>query len=877
MRHCLSIAMALAGMATAVFGVLPAAGAHGELRLEDTSPAPGFRREIEPILAEHCLKCHGSTTQKADLDLRSPATIERGGVSGPAIVRGASSKSLLYEQISKRVMPPAKAAKLTTEQVRVIAQWIDAGAPGDGVATGSPPGNSVPTHWAFQPPVKSAIPTVKQGADENTPVDAFILAKLEAKGMTFSPRAAKWKLIRRASFDLTGVPPSPAEIEDFRADASPGAYSRLIDRLLASPLYGERWGRHWLDNAGYADTHGGDNDLGTIKENKDIWKYRDYVVRSLNADKPFDRFITEQLAGDEQVDWRNEAHYSAETLEKLAATGFLRNIPDDTNEAELNRPLERNEIVGRVTESVASNLLGLTFNCARCHNHKYDPVTQEEYYKLIACFTPVYDPGRWKLPGDRCLPEVPLGEAKAAEEHNAAIDRSIYAEVMKGAAVRKAVEERVRSSRYGSLPEEVRSDLRDALAAAAEKRTEVQKYLVEKLGPLIEVAPGDVDKALSGAEKTVMKAIAEKAATIARGKRTHGSIQAVWEDGAAASATRILRRGDWAVPLASVAPGVPAVLSRGGQSDLVRPSDTKGTSSGRRLALARWLIARDNPVVARVLVNRIWQHHFGTGIVATPDNFGLKGAAPSHPELLDWLAVDLIENGWRLKRLHKLIMTSAVYLQSSARTAASESSRTSILDPANVLLGRMPLRRLEAEAMRDAILAVSGQLERRIGGSPTPLASRPDGLVLVSASNPVAANRRSLYLFARRNYPVGLLDVFDFPIMALNCTRRPTTATPLQSLAALNSEFVQDQAAAFAERVRSETSSADHTASVERAYLLALGRSPSAGELQLCARSLERQAAVYRDMNVLHEQAEHRAIEGLCHMLLCSNEFLYIE
>jgi hypothetical protein len=870
--------MAVAGMATAVFAVLPAEVADSELRLEGTSPAPSFRRVVEPILAEHCLKCHGSATQKADLDLRSPATIEKGGVSGPAMVRGASSKSLLYEQISKRVMPPGKAAKLTAEQVRVIASWIDAGAPGDGAATGSPPKSSGLRHWAFQPPVKLAIPTVKQGAEQNTQVDAFILAKLEAQSISFSPRAAKWKLIRRASFDLIGLPPSPGEIENFLADTAAGAYNRLIDRLLASPLYGERWGRHWLDNAGYADTHGGDNDLGTIKENKEIWKYRDYVVRSLNADKPFDRCITEQLAGDEQVDWRNEAHYSAETLEKLVATGFLRNVPDDTNEAELNRPLERNEIVGRVTESVASNLLGLTFNCARCHNHKYDPVTQEEYYKLVACFTPVYDPGRWKLPGERCLPEVPLGEAKSTENHNAAIDRSIHAEVMKGAAVRKTAEERVHSSRYGALPEGLRTDLRDALAATAEKRTEVQRYLVRKLGPLVEVVPGDVDKALSADEKTVIKTFTEKAAALARGKRTHGSIQAVWEDGGAASATRILRRGDWAAPLASVAPGVPAVLSREGRSDLARPSDTKGTSSGRRLALARWLTARDNPLVARVVVNRIWQHHFGIGIVATPDNLGLKGAVPSHRELLDWLAVDLIENGWRLKRLHKLIMTSAVYIQSSTRTAASESARASKLDPANVLLGRMPMRRLEAEAMRDAILAVSGQLERRIGGAPTPLASRADGLVVVSGNNSVAANRRSLYLFARRNYPVGLLDVFDFPIMALNCTRRPTTATPLQSLAALNSEFVQDQAAAFAERVRSETSSsADPTASVERAFLLAFGRRPAGGELQLCVRSIERQAAVYRGTKVAPDQAQNRAMEGLCHMLLCSNEFLYIE
>jgi cytochrome c553 len=877
MGHRLSITMGFAVTAVAILSVFSTARAFGDGREDRTSSVPSFSREIEPVLAANCLKCHGATMQKADLDLRSPTTMEKGGVSGPAIERGASSKSLMYEQISKRIMPPGKAAKLSDEQIRLIARWIDAGAPADVVAS-VPSRLSAETHWAFRPPVKAAIPSVKGRTAVSSAIDSFILGRLEAKGSALSQRAASRTLIRRATFDLTGLPPTPEEIDGFLADTGPDAYNRLIDRLLASPAYGERWGRHWLDNAGYADTHGGDNDLGTIKENKDIWKYRDYVVRSLNADKPFDCFITEQLAGDEQVAWRNEARYTSETIDKLVATGFLRNVPDDTNEAELNRPLERNEIVGRVTESVASNLLGLTFNCARCHNHKYDPVTQEEYYKLVACFTPVYDPGKWKLPAERCLPDVPLGEAKAAALQNAAIDRSIELEQKKGAAVRNQAEEHARSSRYALLPEALRGDLRAALAVASEKRTEIQKYLAEKLGPLVEVTAADVERALSTADKAILKTVAEKSAALAAGKRAHGSFQAVWEEGAAPSATRILRRGEWTAPLAVVEPGFPAALCQTGQTVVARPIETKGNSSGRRLALARWLTSPDHPLVARVVVNRIWQHHFGTGIVATPDNFGLKGAPPSHPELLDWLAVDLIEHGWRLKRLHRLIMTSSVYLQSSTRAGLNGSSRAEVLDPGNELLGRMSLRRLEAEALRDAVLAVSGRLERRIGGAPTPLVSRADGLVLVATNDPVAANRRSLYLFARRNYPVGLLDVFDFPIMALNCTRRPTTATPLQSLAALNSEFVQDQAVAFAERVRSESGlSAGLAVSVERAFLLGFGRPPLPAELRLCVQSFERQAEEYRSLKVPDKQAEDRALQGLCHMLMCSNEFLYIE
>jgi Protein of unknown function (DUF1553)/Protein of unknown function (DUF1549)/Planctomycete cytochrome C len=863
--------------AAAILSGYVAARADGDPRAERKPPAPSFRREIEPILARHCLKCHGPATRKADLDLSNPATMEKGGASGPAIERGASSKSLLYEQISKHVMPPGKAAKLSAEQVGLFARWIDAGAPSDLTAS-EPAAVAAPLHWAFRPPVKSAIPAIKGPAEIRTVVDAFIVARLEAKGLKLSPESEKRKLIRRATFDLVGLPPTPEEIECFLADRASDAYERLIDRLLASPAYGERWGRHWLDGAGYTDTHGGDNDLGTIKVNKDIWKYRDYVVRSLNADKPFDQFITEQLAGDEAVEWRNDASYKPETLDSLIATGFLRTVPDDTNEAELNRPLERNEIVGRVTESVASNLLGLTFQCARCHNHKYDPVTQEDYYRLLACFTPVYDPGRWKLPGERCLPDVPPGTVKAIALHNAAIDRRIEEVRKPCVAARQAAEARARSRRFAALPEAIRADLRTALAVAKEKRNEVQKYLAEKLGPLVQVSQTEVDQALTADERAVVKKAEERSAALVAQKKSSGSFPAVWEDGAGPSATHILRRGEWSAPLGSVAPGFPAALCQSGRNTLARPSDTRGGSSGRRLALARWLCACDHPLSARVLVNRIWQHHFGAGIVATPDNFGVKGAPPSHPELLDWLAVDLVEHGWKLKRLHRLIMTSAVYRQSSKRARADEPSRGETVDPANVLLFRMPLHRLEAEAMRDAVLAVSGELNHTMGGRPTPLVSGADGLVRVSGENRPAALRRSLYLFARRNYPVGLLDVFDFPIMALNCTRRPTTATPLQSLAALNSEFVQDHSVRFAERVRSESGAGgDRAAWVKRAFLVSLARPPSPSESRTCIDSLSEQAAVYRAQPATREQADALALTGLCHMLLCTNEFLYIE
>jgi hypothetical protein len=803
--------------------------------------------------------------------------MEKGGVSGPAIVLGAASKSLLYENVANHTMPPGKAAKLTAEQVRLIGRWIDAGGRSD-LSEPRFDSTSAPTHWAFVPPVKRATPVLRDGGRAKTPIDAFVLAKLEAKDLAFSPESDKHTVIRRATFDLTGLPPTAQEIDHFLADNTPNAYDHLIDRLLASPAYGERWGRHWLDNAGYADTHGGDNDLGTIKTNTNIWKYRDYVVHSLNSDKPFDRFLIEQLAGDEVVEWRTASRYTPETLDALVATGFLRNVPDDTNEQELNRPLERNEIVGRVTESVASNLLGLTFNCARCHNHKYDPVTQQDYFRLVACFTPVYDPGRWKLPAQRMLPDVPPSEAASIAAENGKIDDQLAAIQRQVAAVRHVGDDRAKTSRYAAVPAVLRDDLRAALAAPTGKRTAIQSYLAAKLGPLVQIAPADIERALSVEDKAQLKTLDERAAALAAQKRSHGTIQAVWEDGISPSSTRILKRGDWTTPLAAVEPGFPAVLCSPSTKDSRSTGQVNRASTGRRLALARWLTSVDHPLTARVVVNRIWQHHFGVGIVATPDNFGVKGVVPTQPELLDWLAVDFVEHGWTLKRLHKLIMTSAVYRQSSRRGGADKTTQAESVDPANDLLGRMPLRRLEAEAVRDAILAVSGQLDRRIGGLPTPLVSRPDGLILVDASNPAAANRRSLYIFARRNYPVGLLNVFDFPIMALNCTRRPMTATPLQSLAALNSEFILEQAAAFADRVRSEAGPAEPLAAlVDRAFVLAFARRPSPNERRVCVESLERQRDDYQTEKASPAEAARKALVGLCHMLLCGNEFLYVE
>jgi hypothetical protein len=645
------------------------------------------------------------------------------------------------------------------------------------------------THWAFRPPVRPGMPSVRNAVRIRTPIDAFVLARLEATGQSFAPEADRRTLIRRATFDLIGLPPTPLEVDAFLTDPSPDAYERLIDRLLASAHYGERWGRHWLDVAGYADTLQSDNDFGIVNVHEGMWRYRDWVVQNINGDRPFDRFLTEQLAGDELIDWRTGLPAAAREL--LIATSFLRNAIDNTNEMELNRPLDRDEVLIRTMELVGSGLLGLTLECCRCHDHKFDPIPQQDYYRLKACFTPAYNPARWRQPRNRYL-------VLNVEPHQLA-----------GAVVALV------TGRH-------QPGLR--LAAAAQVRAAATRLETEKF-------------------------------------------PALWEDGPPPE-THVLKRGSVSNPGPAVEPGFLRVL---GTSALSRPAHTRGATSGRRLALARWLTAPHHPLTARLYVNRLWMHHFGRGLVATPDNFGTQGSPPSHPELLDWLAREFMDGGWTTKRLHRLLMTSTVYRQSSA---VSESRNPQALE----LLSRMPLRRLEAEAVRDAVLATSGRLDRTVGGPPVPLDSRPDGLTTVSAkaAPPGGPQRRSLYVLARRNYPVSLLDAFDFPLMSVNCTRRTNTATPLQSLHLLNSEFVAAQAAAFADRVAAATGP-DLARQVTFAFRLVLARPPSKGEINDCAEHLRTQAGHFRAAGEPTDRADRRALAGLCQMLFCTNEFLYVD
>jgi hypothetical protein len=842
-----------------------------------------YENVIQPMITAACGECHGDNKRKADLDLRSKAAMLKGGESGPALVPGSAEKSLIYQMVRDGKMPPRKDAKLTSKQIGLLKTWIDAGAhaPKVGVARTIAPGDRVTDEarkfWAFQKPVRPPMPVVRQAERVRTPIDAFILAKLAAKGLGLAPDADRITLLRRVSYDLLGLPPAPADIDSYLADDRPDAYERLLDRLLASPHYGERWGRHWLDAAGYVDTLGLDNDAAlTYSGVEEIWRYRDYVVRSLNEDKPYDRFLTEQLAGDELEDWRSVEKFTPQIIDHLTATGFLRTAADSTFAMDI--PAERYDVLHRTLDVMATNLLGLTVGCARCHDHKFDPIPQEEYYRLEACLMPAFNPDSWVRPGERHFDDVSANDKEGILHHNAVLDGQVAYLNRQLAELRRPHQQKLFEAKLAAVPEVLRADVRAALAVAPDKRSEVQKYLAAKLGPMLRVVPEEVRKALNVTELARSEQLMRLAADLGKRKQSFGKIVGAY-DVKPAAVTRLLRRGDHLSPGREVQPGFVAALTNGKDTALLAPPAPAAKSSGRRTALARWLTRPEHPLTARVIVNRVWQHFFGEGIVATPENFGHSGARPTHPELLDWLATEFVRGGWRLKPLHKLILSSTVYRQASARSpAAATQPDPERIDPANTLLWRARLRRAESEVIRDAILAVSGQLDQTMGGPPIPVESRPDGMIVVEAKKlltPTAQWRRSLYLFARRNYHVTLLSVFDQPIVATNCTRRTTSTVPLQALTLLNDAFMLEQAEHFAARVTRMAGTVPDR-QIEEAFRLALARRPTDSESAWSTGLLERQTQRYMEQKLSPPQAGQKALASLCHMLLCASEFLYL-
>jgi hypothetical protein len=749
-------------------------------------------------------------------------------------------------------------------------------------------GDDAAEHWAFRPPSRPKIPVVRN-AEVRTPIDAFLLARLEAARLTFTPVADRITLLRRAFLDLWGSPPAPEDVDAFLADTSANAYERVLDRLLASPRFGERWARHWLDVAGYADTVGFDIDAALIFQAEGKWRYRDYVIAAFNRDMPYDQFVREQLAGDELTDWRTARAFTPEIRDKLIATGFLRNARDETHEPESNIPLIFYGVLHNTLDIAGTSLLGLTLQCARCHDHKFDPISQKEYYQLMAFLTPAYNPRDWRAVypwkagiKDRALPDVSAAEKDEIERHNRIIDAKAAALTEQIAGIRRPHELRLRQTKLQAVPEPIRADTAAALDTPAEKRNEVQKYLAGKFEGMLRVTSQEIDRALSDSERKTVAGLQDRIAALSKERKSVGKIQALYDVGPP-PATFLLRRGNHETPGKEVKPGFPSALCETGRAAPTAVPVEK--SSGRRLAMAQWLTephSRPSALLARVMVNRLWQHLFGVGLVATPENFGLSGEPPTHPKLLEWLSQEFADTGWRIKPMLKLMMMSTAYRQAS-RTSDGLKIRPAVdpdkVDPANKLLWKMRLRRLEAEAIRDSLLSVSGRLDATMGGPPVMIKWLPDGMVVLdkkALSAPAAADRRSIYLLFRRAYNLSFLGVFDQPLVAVTCTRRDTSAVPLQALAMMNDTFVAEQAVHFAGRVRGLASGSRDKA-IRTAFRLALARSATATEVEICSRLLERQAGAFRAATSSPADAEHKALIQLCHTLLNTSEFLYVE
>jgi Protein of unknown function (DUF1549)/Protein of unknown function (DUF1553) len=721
-------------------------------------------------------------------------------------------------------------------------------------------------YWFFQPVKKSPVPAVKNKAWVKTPIDAFILAKLEEQNLQPNPRADKLTLLRRVTIDMTGLPPTQEEIQAFLSDKSPNAWEKVVDRLLASPAYGERWGRHWLDVARYADSNGFKAD----ETRPNVWRYRDYVIKAFNDDKPYDRFVREQIAGDELYPGNTEA---------LTAMGFNRHWIDETNAPDLFE--RRHQTLDDMTTVTGVAFLGMTFGCARCHDHKFDPILTKDYYRLQAFFANTAF-------GDGPLPLSDPEAKRKYEEQEAAWDaktKDIRAEMERIMA--PILEDRKKHSAT-VMTDEVQA----VVAKDAAQRTplEQQVYHIAEtrfggLGDPVKSLKGDNAKRYAELKGQLASFDSLKPAPLPEG-------QFMKDLNATAPPTYILHGGSRFAPGDEVQPGFLSILD---------PSDAKITppegvnSTGRRSALAAWLTDPTNPLPARVMVNRIWHYHFGHGIVATPGDFGRMGARPTHPELLDYLASYFVDSGWSIKKVHRLILLSNAYQE-----ASDYQPKIAEADPDDKLLWRYPRHRMEAEAIRDSMLATAGVLNPQAGG-PGVYPPVPQGMISeLSATaiaggwhtekDPAQSDRRSVYIFVRRNQPYPLLQEFDTANTFESCDYRKNTVTAPQSLDLLNNELVLDWARSLAGRVFND-SGLRPEAQVDRAFRLAYGRGASADEQKIAEDFLVKQMPIMAQRLAGDDKAKPplptnlpagtdlaraAAFVDLCHMLLDSNEFLYI-
>lgn len=934
-----------------------------------------FEQHVRPILKAHCFHCHGEDgVKEGNLDLRLRRFIFKGGESGPGIKPNDSMNSLLLEKVESGEMPPEK-KPLSTQQIETIRSWIKQGA----VTAREEPASIDETHftveeksfWSFKPIDRPTIPKVKAGHLARTPVDSFILAKLEPMGLTFSEVTSKTNLIRRLYYDLTGLPPTPDEVEQFLNDSSGNATGKLIDQLLANPRYGERWGRHWLDVAGYADSEGY-TDKDPVREF--AFFFRDYVINSFNQGKQFDQFIIEQLAGDE-LRTSPLNNLTEIDRERLKATGFLRMAPDGTASGGVDRAIAANETIADTLQIVSTSLLGLTVGCARCHNHRYDPISQDDYYRMRAIFEPALNWKAWKTPQQRQISLYTESEkairnefeqsAKAVEEDRrlkqaAHIERTLYEELLvapdeKREALRIAYKtekakrnkeqialleeypniqnisagslylyaeqrgrraneikaegqkraeqllEKIRSQHLNQVPANEAEIVKKILELPVKERTaEHQKIVTRYPGVFVTIeqiqkfepeGAAKVKEYFDAAEtcrktdaKTELAQLATRAAEIRAQAPKEYFVRALIESENQTPKTFLFKRGNHSQPAHDVAPGELEIISEVNRTD-IPVNDPGRSTTGRRLAYAQHLTNGKHPLVARVIVNRVWLHHFGKGLVESSGDFGLLGSKPTHPKLLDWLANEFMESGWNLKHLQRLILSSTVYQQSSVRT-----EKLNEVDPDNRLYARQSLRRLESEAIRDSVLQAAGTLVNKMHGPAIPVKEDAVGQIVLGKQKldgerkPQPGNklggeaeRRSLYVQVRRTRPLGVLESFDIATYSPNCTQRHFSNVAPQSLMLINSDFMVQYSRKMANRLFAE--SKNQKQQIISAFTICFSRKPDEDLIEKIQSFLEQQTTTFQsnDKKLTLDQAQQLALANLCHAFLSSNEFIYID
>lgn len=837
------------GVATALGGLTPRVSLADDKKaanppLFTAEQVAFYERQVLPLLQQHCLKCHGADGKaKGELNLATRAAILHGGESGPVVDLKNPAASLLLKALHYKddnyKMPPK--GKLSDADIAIFEKWVADGLPVTadrmGDAAVKPKGGLITEearrYWAYQPVKRPPVPVSNSPLARSwvrTPIDAFILAKLEARGLTPVKLADKAILIRRAYYDLTGLPPTPEEIDAFVNDTDPAAWEKLVDKLLASPHYGEKWGRHWLDVVRYCETNGYERD----GPKPFVWRYRDYVIRSFNDDKPYDQFIKEQLAGDEMPGYNPDA---------IIATGYYRlgTWDDEPADPELAIFDGYDDIVATTGQA----FLATTFNCARCHEHKADPIPQADYYKLVAFFRDIRPFSETRDVRSKFnLTDITPPEQRARYEAELKKREARVAEITR---LMEAIEDTI----IKTLPAE------DQRAAEGLDRPQV---VAGKVVPKLEGQQKEQYTALQKERDTLKKKLDPPDRQLAlsvnncdvRPKPTH-----------------VLIRGSPQAKGKEVKPGFPEVF---GLPDPVIPEPKPGArTSGRRSVLAAWIASKDNPLTARVFVNRVWQYHFGRSIVPTANDFGKLGEPPTHPELLDWLAAEFMDGGWTLKRLHKLIMTSTVYQLASVGDADNLKA-----DPANTLLWRFNMRRLTGEEIRDSILAVSGNLNLKMFGPSTYPPIPKEVLAGQSVpgqgwptSPPAEANRRSIYAHVKRSLRVPILIGFDQPDPDSSCPVRYVTTVPTQSLGLLNGDFANEQAAALARRLQTEAPD-DLAAQVRRAIRLTTGRLPGADEVK-------KDLAFIQKLKQQHKLDDHAALTRYALLCLNTNEFVYLD